>query len=85
MKITFRTLEKLIGRMSEKQKDQVAMADIVDGINSRVATVSLAVNDDMTGNENLEIDQPYFLIESPDVAVGGINNDVERICNMIGL
>jgi hypothetical protein len=85
MKITFRTLQKLIGRMSDEQKEQLVMADIVDGINSRTTTVSLAVNDDMTGNEGLKIDQPYFLIESPDVAVGGIMNDVERICNMIGL
>jgi hypothetical protein len=84
MKITFRTLQKLIGRMSDEQKEQVVMADIVDGINSRTTTVSLAVNDD-EGNEGLKIDQPYFLIESPNVAVGGIMNDVERICNMIGL
>ena len=84
MKITFRTLEALIGRMTEEQKDQVAMADIVDGICSRTTTVSLAVNDD-EDNEELAIDQPYFLIESPDIAVGGINNDVDRICNMIGL
>jgi hypothetical protein len=84
MKITFRTLEKLIARMTEEQKDEVVMADIIDGINSRTTPAMLAINDDQD-HDDMNMDQPYLLIESPDVEVGGVIDDVDRICKRIGL
>ena len=84
MKITFRTLEKLIGRMSEEQKDQLVVADIVDGINSRTTVVSLAISDENT--MQLNEGQPYFLIESPEIVENwGLRSDVDVICARIGL
>jgi hypothetical protein len=83
MKITFRTLEALIGRMTEQQKDHVVMADIVDGINSRTTSAMLAVNDDES-NEGLDLGQPYLLIESPEFHQNLASN-IEAICARIGL
>lgn len=86
MKISFRTLEALIGRMTEQQKDQLVVADIVDGINSRTTLVSLAISDENT--MKLNEGQPYFLIESPEISQNLASSngyDIDTICRKIGL
>lgn len=82
IRITYRTLAKLIDRMSDEQKDCDVTAEVFDGENTECFAASLRIcNDD---HDSLDDHHPVLFVDqctAPDPRV----DDIDMICKEIDL
>jgi hypothetical protein len=82
MRITYRTLENLIARMNDDQKDSDVTAEIFDGENTECFAAELRICDE--DHDSLDEGHPVLWVNQVD-ELENRSDDIDEIAEQIGL